>query len=97
MTDRKRDFLAFAIFFIGLWSIPFWYPFIIQYIVDSLLYFINIDSHNIVFNLLVCLYGIFNLLAGVAIIKEKEWYMQMFGALSVIMGVSSTIFLIFGV
>lgn len=97
MTDRKRDFLAFVIFFIGLWSIPFWYPFIIEYFVDIFFNSINIETNNIVYNTLVCIYGIFNVLAGVAIVKEKEWYMQMFGVLSVIMGVCSTIFLIFGV
>lgn len=95
--DKKRDFLAFVIFFIGLWSIPFWYPFIIQFIVDNLLYFANINSHNIVFNFLVYLYGMFDVLAGLAIIKEKEWYMRVFSFLSIIIGIVSTVFLIFGV
>lgn len=97
MTEKKRDFLAFAVFFIGLWSIPFWYPFIIAYFVDIFFNFINIETNNIVYNTFVCIYGAFSVLAGILEIKEKEWYIRIFSILSIIIGIGSTIFLIFGV
>ena len=95
--NKKRDILAFAVFFIGLWSIPFWYPFIIEYFVDIFFNSINIETNNIVYNTLVCIYGVLNVLAGITGIKENEWYIRMFSILSIIIGIGSTIFLIFGV
>ena len=97
MSSKTRDFLSFALFFIGIWSIPFWYPFIIEYFVDIFFNSINIETNNIVYNTLVCIYGGLNVLAGIAGIKEEEKYIRMFSILSVIIGISSTIFLIFGV
>ena len=97
MSSKTRDFLSFALFFIGIWSIPFWYPFIIEYFVDIFFNSINIETNNIVYNTLVCIYGGLNVLAGIAGIKEEEKYIRMFSILSVIIGISSTIFLISGV
>lgn len=97
MSSKTRDFLSFALFFIGIWSIPFWYPFIIEYFVDIFFNSINIETNNIVYNTLVCIYGGLNVFAGIAGIKEEEKYIRMFSILSVIIGISSTIFLIFGV
>ena len=85
MSSKKRDFLSFALFFIGIWSIPFWCPFIIQSILEIFLWIFGFNYNlDILGKFLVWLYCGLSLFVGYAVREENEWYLQMFSTLSYI-------------
>ena len=95
MGSKKRDFLSFVLFFIGIWSIPFWYPFIIQSILEVFLWVFGVNLNiDCVGNFLVWLYGGFIIFMGFVVKNEDEWYMQLFSYLSYIIGALSVFYLV---
>lgn len=96
MYSKKRDILAFLVFFIGIWSIPFWFPFIIESVVYFIFSLLNIDCNlTFISNIFICLYSVFSILIGFVIRDEKEKYMKLFSIVSVLIGVFAVVLLIF--
>lgn len=93
MYNKKRDFLSFTTFFIGLWSIPFWCPFIIQGVVELFCNIIGLRCNlDIISKVLICIYCAFNILAGFAVKDEKEYYLSFYSVMSILMGYATLIY-----
>ncbi len=95
-SEKLNDFLPIVFFFFGLWTIPFWYPFILQFSIDTLLWVFHIKVDTVIIrDIFIYFYSILNILLGFSLRKEPEWYVVLLSFLSVLVGIFSFILLVF--
>ena len=98
MYSKKRDFFAMLFFFMGLWSIPFWYPYILDNMIKMGLSFMGFTyNSSAIFNSFVLLYSSISIFLGVTGYKDEnnEDYMKIISFMSVIVGILSILYLVF--
>lgn len=96
--NKKRDILAFAVFFIGLWSIPFWYAYILDNVIKMCLSLVGFTYNSSgIFNSFVILYSGISILLGISGCKDEnnENYMKIIFFMSIIVGILSILYLVF--
>ena len=94
----KKRYFSICCLFIGLWSIPFWYPYILDNVIKMCLSSKGFTYNSSgIFNSFVSLYSGISILLGISGCKDEnnENYMKIIFFMSIIVGILSILYLVF--
>ena len=92
--DLKED-IAMVIFFLGFCSIPYWFPMLLSCVIVFCFSLFGINlNFNVINSIFVCLYSFMLFVAGIVLLKEKEYkYTYIFPILCFISGLIAILLL----